>query len=196
MVGEKRSIKEQVLEQAGQIFIEQGYRGTAMRQIAEAVGVTKAALYYHFKDKEQLFIAVLERTLDVIEEVIRKAREEQTSAREQLRQAASGILSLPPGHRTSIRLARQELTHLSPESRQLLERAYRKKLIEPLREILQSGVERGELRMLDLDLALWAFMGMLYPYFYSSAGEGKQISNIELEELLKIYLEGVAASKN
>jgi hypothetical protein len=42
-----------ILEAAKLLFMQDGFRGISMRQIAEAVGVTKAALYYHFKDKEQ-----------------------------------------------------------------------------------------------------------------------------------------------
>ena len=47
------SQRQEILAQARHLFLEQGYHGLAMRSIAEAVGVTKAALYYHFKDKEE-----------------------------------------------------------------------------------------------------------------------------------------------
>ncbi len=47
--------REKILEQARQLFASQGYRGLSMRQIAEVVGISKAGIYYHFKDKEDLF---------------------------------------------------------------------------------------------------------------------------------------------
>jgi AcrR family transcriptional regulator len=43
-------IKEVALE----LFTEQGYDATSLREIAERLGVTKAALYYHFKSKEEI----------------------------------------------------------------------------------------------------------------------------------------------
>ncbi|MBK9209973.1 MAG: helix-turn-helix transcriptional regulator [Anaerolineales bacterium] len=51
-------LREQILDTAKSLFMQQGYHGLAMRQISEAVGVSKAALYYHFKDKEELFLAM------------------------------------------------------------------------------------------------------------------------------------------
>src|SRR6201989_3709512 len=37
-----------------ELFAEQGYEKTSLREIAERLGVTKAALYYHFKSKEEI----------------------------------------------------------------------------------------------------------------------------------------------
>ncbi|MDZ7820387.1 MAG: helix-turn-helix domain-containing protein [Candidatus Marinimicrobia bacterium] len=55
---------DKILEAAIRIFSEKGYKGTSMREIAEAMHMTKAALYYHFPGKEELFIAVLKHALD------------------------------------------------------------------------------------------------------------------------------------
>jgi AcrR family transcriptional regulator len=58
---EKTNRRDLIVETAGQLFIEQGYEATSVRQIAEASGVTEAALYYHFKDgKRGLLQAVVE----------------------------------------------------------------------------------------------------------------------------------------
>ena len=40
------------------LFTEQGYDGTSLRQIAEQLGVTKAALYYHFESKDDILMAL------------------------------------------------------------------------------------------------------------------------------------------
>lgn len=56
--------REAIIEAAADLFLAQGYAATPVRQIAEAVGVTEAALYYHFKlGKRALFEAVIERNL-------------------------------------------------------------------------------------------------------------------------------------
>jgi AcrR family transcriptional regulator len=53
--------RDLIVDTAGKLFVERGYEATSVRQIAEAVGCTEAALYYHFKDgKRALLQAVVE----------------------------------------------------------------------------------------------------------------------------------------
>ena len=46
--------RSRVQKVALELFAEQGYEKTSLREIAERLGVTKAALYYHFKSKEDI----------------------------------------------------------------------------------------------------------------------------------------------
>jgi len=43
-----------------ELFAEQGYEKTSLREIAEHLDVTKAALYYHFKTKEEILVSIFE----------------------------------------------------------------------------------------------------------------------------------------
>src|SRR5580698_4728775 len=52
------STRERILDAALDLFVTQGYDGTSLRQIAEQLGVTKAALYYHFESKEDILMAL------------------------------------------------------------------------------------------------------------------------------------------
>ena len=52
------STRERILDVALDLFVAQGYDGTSLRQIAERLGVTKAALYYHFESKEDILRAL------------------------------------------------------------------------------------------------------------------------------------------
>ncbi|CAG0980181.1 Biofilm operon icaADBC HTH-type negative transcriptional regulator IcaR [Burkholderiales bacterium] len=52
----KKKMREEILELAIPLFAKAGYDGISMRDIAAAVGVTPAALYHHFSDKEQLYL--------------------------------------------------------------------------------------------------------------------------------------------
>jgi AcrR family transcriptional regulator len=47
---ERINRKQAIVDIATELFLKQGYKGTSIRQIADAVGVTEAAIYYHFKD--------------------------------------------------------------------------------------------------------------------------------------------------
>jgi AcrR family transcriptional regulator len=50
--------RERILDVALDLFTEQGFDGTSLRQIAEQLGVTKAALYYHFTSKDDILLAL------------------------------------------------------------------------------------------------------------------------------------------
>ena len=50
--------RERILDAALDLFTEQGFDGTSLRQIAEQLGVTKAALYYHFTSKDDILLAL------------------------------------------------------------------------------------------------------------------------------------------
>jgi AcrR family transcriptional regulator len=52
------STRERILEIALDLFIEKGYDNTSLRDIAEALGYTKAAIYYHFPSKNDIFMAL------------------------------------------------------------------------------------------------------------------------------------------
>jgi AcrR family transcriptional regulator len=60
----RRGALDQVLINAAMdLFASYGYRGTSLARIARAAGVTKGALYWHFDDKEDFFLAVVEQVL-------------------------------------------------------------------------------------------------------------------------------------
>jgi AcrR family transcriptional regulator len=62
MMTESHSLKNLIIEEAGQLFREQGYASTTIKQIARAAGCTTAALYYYFEDGKQHILREVIRT--------------------------------------------------------------------------------------------------------------------------------------
>lgn len=56
--------RERILDEARAQFLNKGFASTSMQEIADAVGMTKPALYYHFRDKQDLLVAVLGREME------------------------------------------------------------------------------------------------------------------------------------
>jgi len=52
--------RERILTVANELFTEQGYEGTSLREISDRLGITKAALYYHFPSKDDILGALIE----------------------------------------------------------------------------------------------------------------------------------------
>ena len=63
-----------ILETAQRLFEVQGYDATSLRQIAEAVGMTKAAVYYHYPAKEHLLLELTRPLLDAMSDMVARLR--------------------------------------------------------------------------------------------------------------------------
>ena len=57
----EKPMKERILEEALQLFSQNGYTGTSMNDIAAKLGVTKAALYKHYKSKQEILDSIVEK---------------------------------------------------------------------------------------------------------------------------------------
>ncbi|GIJ78247.1 TetR family transcriptional regulator [Micromonospora phaseoli] len=62
--------RERIKAVALELFTEQGYEATSLREVAERLGVTKAALYYHFKSKDEIVTSVVSDRLDRMDALI------------------------------------------------------------------------------------------------------------------------------
>ncbi len=62
--------RQRAIEVALELFAAQGYEKTSLREIADRLGITKAALYYHFASKEALLGAIMESLVAPIDELV------------------------------------------------------------------------------------------------------------------------------
>jgi len=62
--------REEILRVALQLFTEKGYESTSTRDIGEALGITKPALYYHFRNKEDIVASLIAERRDELAEFI------------------------------------------------------------------------------------------------------------------------------
>jgi AcrR family transcriptional regulator len=191
MSASETGLRDEILATATQLFIQQGYHGLAMRQISEALGVSKAALYYYFEDKEELLLAILTDYLEEIETAIAAIQAQTESGAEQIRRFVEMVLQQPAERRAIIRLASQEMAQLSASARTRFNRLYHEKFIGKLTALLQSGMEKGEFRPLDAETAAWALLGIMYPYFYPAHSGNRPIEANTIDEIVTIYLNGL-----
>ncbi len=184
------NLQNRICNEATRLFVQEGYAGLSMRQLAEQVGISKAGLYYHFKDKEALFLAILTKNLLEIEKSILQFRSTNISAREKIHRIFSSIFALNPEQRAIIRLASQEAERLGPQSRITFRRLYHQKFTAQIQAILQEGMAAGQLRQMDARQAVWILLGMMYPYFYPAHREEMGNPHEALELMLTIFFEG------
>ena len=75
-----RETRARIQAVAVELFTEQGYEKTSLREIAERLDVTKAALYYHFKSKEDIVASLVEDYVGQIDDLIAWGREQPRTA--------------------------------------------------------------------------------------------------------------------
>ncbi|WP_437034233.1 TetR/AcrR family transcriptional regulator [Streptomyces sp. enrichment culture] len=71
--------RQRIQDVALELFAEQGYEKTSLREIAERLDVTKAALYYHFKTKEEILVGIFEDLSRPLEDLIEWGRRQPHS---------------------------------------------------------------------------------------------------------------------
>ncbi len=182
-----------ILEAAKRLFMQDGFRGISMRQIAEAVGVTKAALYYHFQDKEELFVAIVEQYLLEMAALIDEVTAEQAGARQQISDLVQRILAQPPEQRSIIRLASQELGNLDDATRKAFVQIYHEQFIGRITALLEAGMTAASCAA-DPNVATWTLLGMMYPYFHPTPPTGTAPTETLVADratALQIYFDGL-----
>lgn len=70
-----KSSPTQITQVALELFAQRGVHATSLQMIADSLGVTKAAVYYHFRTKEQIVQAVLKPATDGLERLVAQARD-------------------------------------------------------------------------------------------------------------------------
>jgi AcrR family transcriptional regulator len=67
-----RDTRAEILEVATELFSDRGYDATSLREISERLGITKAALYYHFRSKDEILRALIEPMGRVLTELVER----------------------------------------------------------------------------------------------------------------------------
>jgi AcrR family transcriptional regulator len=70
----RNDTRSRIQDVALQMFIDKGYEATSLREIAEELGVTKAALYYHFDTKEKIVTSLIDDRVERLEAIVEWAR--------------------------------------------------------------------------------------------------------------------------
>ncbi|MGX8262111.1 TetR/AcrR family transcriptional regulator [Streptomyces cellulosae] len=91
--------RQRIQEVALELFAEQGYEKTSLREIAERLDVTKAALYYHFKTKEEILVSIFADLSRPIEDLIEWGRRQPHSLetkQEIIRRYSAALMDAAP----------------------------------------------------------------------------------------------------
>jgi AcrR family transcriptional regulator len=153
-------VEDQILAQAARLFAQRGFAGTNLQDIAESVGMTRPALYYYVRSKEEILSRlVAEGTEAPAAEIKRLVNAPDADAATRLRAVAYSIAL----RRATDPFQLQLLVRSESELPADLARSYRAAQRATLRELvalIDGGIEAGEFRPVDATSAALAIVGM------------------------------------
>jgi AcrR family transcriptional regulator len=114
------SSKEKILETAIVLFAQKGYSGLSMRQLAQAVDMSVAAIYHHFPDKNALYLETVRFAFSDKEQVFAQVWESGCPAEEKLGRFIRSLIDVMLQDRDFHRLMQREILEADPERMQLL----------------------------------------------------------------------------
>ena len=185
--------KRELLAIAAELFAEQGYAATTVRDIADAAGILSGSLYHHFDSKESMIDAILsefiDETLAAYEEIVAAGK----GPRETLEGLVRASLGAMEDRREEIIIYQNEARFLSSRPRfEYLRKAHRK--FEKIwTGVLEEGVRSGAFRPdLDPKLAYRLIRDAVWtaPRWYRPGGSLKPETIVE--QYVGALVEGVA----
>jgi AcrR family transcriptional regulator len=195
IVGDEDSSKRrQILDGARKVFLDLGFDGASMGEIARAAGVSKGTLYVYFADKNRLFEAIVEQEALEQGEIafnFDPGRDVATTLRE-FGEAYLAIICRPGGG-SAIRTVMAIAERMPEVGRRYYERVL-EKTINRLATYLDAHVKAGELAINDCQLAASQFMlmcqaSLFLPFIFQAAPPPSQerIATV-IESAVRMFL--------
>jgi AcrR family transcriptional regulator len=174
---------ELILEEGWLLFQQKGYRGVTVDELCLRCQLTKPTLYYYFRDKENLFVSVLQFKLHGF----RTAAEQPGTLAERLENVAAVILNSFITEYSSLMRDREHIK--DPENQTKIRNAFRGELFEPLNSIMLTGLEQGALTGDRPETLTLLFLGMINN-FIGKAVEMKIQNSALARTLTRYFLKG------
>ena len=184
--------RDAILDTSTKLFSQRGYKGVSIRDIAQACGMTNAALYYHFRNKEDLFLAMLQRDHEQTLAALREAANGPGYLRADLIQLVSCYTEITCQRRQSFQTLWRDLRNVEHVRGHKLFGEMRHSFLQPLEERLAQAQADGEIQPGDVQL----FARLLHGMIIALAHEGRpdkprKASTQEVAAAVAVFLNGV-----
>ncbi|MGB9640658.1 MAG: TetR/AcrR family transcriptional regulator [Anaerolineales bacterium] len=187
--------RDDILDAAAQIFRQKGYHAASMQDIANAVQLQKASLYYHVNSKQEILLMILDRALDILINGMQGVMAMPLAPEEKLRQAMAVYFQIMLEQRDLASVLLLEYRSLEPEFRQrhIPRRDHYEKL---WRDLLNEGIEQGVFQVSDVALATRFLLGVMN-WTITWYREDGRLSPLELaQECANLFVLGLKVRDN
>ena len=186
--------KERIMSESILLFYEQGYRGTTLEQIADALGVTKPFLYGVYDKKTDILFDISLQSITSSLEAIQEGYDTKGPATQRLVEVVRRLTAVCINHQKAVAVYFREQASLEPEQLKVIH-GLRKKFDRVLALLLEEGVRQKEFVVDDSRTASLAISGMVswtYVWFRNSG----RLSQNELMDQMAQYALRIAGAKS
>lgn len=153
--------QQRLLEAALDLFSRKGYAATSVRELVEAAGVTKPVLYYYFKNKEGLYLTLVQNGLAEFHRTAELSKALPGTVQQRITGYCTSILDIFVARLDIARLI-YAIYYGPPQGAPAVDfDASFTTLLKDVAELLQEGIAAGELPPLQLEDAAWAVVSLL-----------------------------------
>lgn len=148
-----------VLDAALTLFAERGYHGTAVSQIADALGIRTPSLYNHMRSKHDLLLTIVERTVTAVLDDFQAATADRTDPLDRFYHATLVYARRHATHRREAIVVNRDTTSLDEPHRSRMQER-RRAHEHALRAIIIQGLEAGRFHIASPALGSFAIREM------------------------------------
>jgi AcrR family transcriptional regulator len=182
--------KDEILLAAAQIFRAKGFHAASMQDIAQAVSLQKASLYYHVNSKQEILLELLDWALDVIIQEVGAVVDLNNNADIRFEKAVHAYLNTILQHLDLASVLILEHRSLEPGLRE--KHIPRRDRFEQLwRQLLIDGIEQGIFQCEDPSMAARAILGTLNWTITWYRPEGKLSPDDIANIYVNLFLQGL-----
>jgi len=187
--------RENILEAARQLFVQQGYHGTSMRQIAARAGIALGSLYNHFANKDEVFHVVFVENHPYREIVPLLLAAQGDDIETFVRNAASRLLRSLENRPDFLNLMFIELVEFKSAHISELFASIMPQAMQIVQRIV--GLGQGRLRPIPPPTLIRSFLGLFFSYYMTELiivpVAPPEFMEGAIDHFVDIYLHGILA---
>jgi len=150
-----------ILDAALDIFSHKGYYDTKLDEIASESQTSKGSIYFHFPNKERLFLSLVDQFADLLERQVKEAIAQEDKGMRRVQVALEPCLTTFGKYRRPAKILLVQALGLGQPFEQK-RMAVNERFAKLIGGYLREAVEQGEIEPLDLEVVSHAWMGAIF----------------------------------
>lgn len=190
MKGQAVSTRERILDAAMELFSAKGFYDTRLDEIAAEASASKGSIYFHFPNKEKLFIALVDQFADLIERRAKEAIAQETKSIRRVQAALEAVLETFSKYRRPAKLLLVQAVGLgSVFERKRVE--FNDRFVLIIKIYLDEAVADGAISPVNTTIVSHAWMGAIYNIMIQWVYTGEPTKAEIMDTLLPLLLKSV-----